>query len=290
MRALRTSDSRPYFELLNRHKRSVTLNLRSPDARSVVDALARRSDVAIDSFRPSTARRLGVDAATLRAAHPRLICASISGFGQTGALAEFAAHDINYQALAGLLRPPAPPGPLTADVGAAMEAALAILGALLERHRTGTGCTLDVSIAGAARAWSMFPTTAELQSACYTIYEAADGEWLALGALEPKFWRAFCDRIGRADLIPLQHAGGEEGDRVLREVRAAIGTRSRDEWLARFADVDACLTPVANRSATASAERAPEPAPALGADTDAVLDAAGIDATRRDVLRRAGVI
>ena len=91
----------PIFELLNRNKRSVTLDLRSPEAAAVLDALIARADVVVDSFRPPTARRLGVDAATLRARHPRLVCASITGFGQTGPYADRAAHDINYQALAG---------------------------------------------------------------------------------------------------------------------------------------------------------------------------------------------
>src|SRR5436305_11452834 len=137
MRTLPTSDRRPYFELLNRGKRSVTLNLRAREARPIVGALVAAADVAVESFRPSTAKRLGVDAATLRASQPRLICASMSGFGQSGPLAEAAAHDINYQALAGLVRPPAMPTALVADVGAATEAALAILAALIERQRTG---------------------------------------------------------------------------------------------------------------------------------------------------------
>src|SRR5262245_16289209 len=92
-----------FFHLLNRNKRSVTLNLRAPEATAVLDALAAQSDVVVDSFRPRTAKRLGVDAATLRARHPRLICASITGFGQTGPYVERAAHDINYEALVGLL-------------------------------------------------------------------------------------------------------------------------------------------------------------------------------------------
>src|SRR5256885_3101677 len=90
MRTLRTSDNRPYFELLNRDKRSVTLNLRSPEAGAVVAMLAADADVTVESFRPSTARRLGVDAATLRAAHPRLVSVSITGFGQDGPQAEAA--------------------------------------------------------------------------------------------------------------------------------------------------------------------------------------------------------
>src|SRR5262249_27858648 len=177
-----------YFDLLNRGKRSVTLDLRHPEAAAVLDALLAQADVVVDSFRPSTARRLGVDAARLRSRRPRLICASMTGFGQAGPYAERAAHDINYQALAGLLDPPALPGPLIGDVGAAMQTAIGILAALVERQQSGEGSIVEVPIHEAALAWSMFPTTGDLEGACYTIYQTADGEWLALGALEEKFW------------------------------------------------------------------------------------------------------
>jgi alpha-methylacyl-CoA racemase len=300
-----------YFEALNRNKRSLTLDLRSPEAIAVLAALAARSDVVVDSFRPSTARRLGVDAASLSARHPRLICASISGFGQSGPYDERAAHDINYQALAGLLRPPALPGPLVGDIGAAMQAALRMLAAIIQRDRTGAGSVVDVSIHEAAMAWSMFPSTGDLANACYTVYETADRQWLALGALEPKFWAGFCERIGRPDLVPLQHADGDERSRVLRDVRGVMRARTRDEWLARFAGADVCLTTVYTpeevaadphvvargtmthvagiRHVTPSGGEV-RPAPALGADTDAVLDTAGIGAAERARLRAAGVI
>ena len=300
-----------YFELLNRNKRSVTLDLRSPDARPVLDALIATSDVLVESFRPSTARRLGVDATGVRARHPRLICASIAGFGATGPYAERAAHDINYQALAGLLSPPNRPGPLVGDIGAAMHAAIGILGALFQRERTGEGAAVEVSIHEAALQWSMFPTTADLESACYTIYETADGQWLALGALEPKFWAGFCERIGRGDLAPLQHARGEDRERVMREVRALMKTRTRADWLAQFDGADVCLTSIYTQHEThgdphlaARGVLAPEsgityvtapgvrvrPAPALSAHTDEVLEAAGIDAAARAALRRTSVI
>jgi crotonobetainyl-CoA:carnitine CoA-transferase CaiB-like acyl-CoA transferase len=170
---------------------------------------------------------------------------------------------------------------------------------------------VDVSIHEAAMAWSMFPTTGDLANACYTIYETADGQWLALGALEPKFWAGFCERIGRADLTPLQHVEGEERARVLREARAVMRTRTRDEWLTRFADVDVCLTTVyepedvaadphvaARRTLTNIAgigHVTPpggevRPAPPLGAHTDEVLAAAGIDATERRRLRGVNAI
>jgi alpha-methylacyl-CoA racemase len=300
-----------YFEALNRNKRSLTLDLRSPSAGPVLARLAARSDVVVDSFRPSTARRLGVDAHTLSVAHPRLVCASISGFGQSGPYEERAAHDINYQALAGLLRPPVLPGPLVGDIGAAMQTALRVLAALVHRERTGAGTIVDVSIHEAAMAWSMFPTTGDLANACYNIYEAADGEWLALGALEAKFWAGFCEGIEHPEWTPLQHADGEDGAHLLRDVRDVMRTRTRDEWLARFAGLDVCLTTirrpeeltadphvVARRvvSNVSGIVHITPPggevrsAPALGAHTDEILEAAGIDAARRARLRADGVI
>jgi alpha-methylacyl-CoA racemase len=300
MRSLRSHpDGRnPYFERLNRNKRSVTLDLRIPEAAAVLDALAARADVFVDSFRPSTARRLRVDPETIRSRHPHLVCASISGFGRSGPYVERAAHDINYQALAGLLRPPALPGPLVGDIGSAMQAAMRIVAALFERTRTGFGSVVEVSIHQAASEWSMFPATPDLASACYNIYETADGQWLALGALESKFWKGFCERIERPELIPLQHAPEPERTRVLNEVRTAFRTRTRSHWLRRFADDDVCLTEIhtpeeaiADPHVRApSAEAGSSPAPALGADTDAVLEQAGIDAGARASLRASGVI
>jgi crotonobetainyl-CoA:carnitine CoA-transferase CaiB-like acyl-CoA transferase len=299
MRSLPTSGHRSYFALLNRNKRSITLDLRSPDAAAVVDALCVRADVVVDSFRPSTAKRLGVEAAGLHARHPHLVCASISGFGQTGPYAERAAHDINYQALAGLLRPPQLPGPLVGDIGAATQAAINILAALVQRGRTGVGAVIDVSIHDAALASAMFPDTGELTNACYNLYQTADGRWLALGALEPKFWKGFCERIERPDLIPLQHAHGDERDRVVLEVRAVMRGRPIDEWVARFAGDDVCLTPVylaeevaadPHVAARMEARLKVASAPELGADTDTVLEDAGVMAAERARLRAARVI
>jgi crotonobetainyl-CoA:carnitine CoA-transferase CaiB-like acyl-CoA transferase len=300
MRTLRSHpDGRnPYFEPLNRSKRSVTLDLRKPEAAQVLDALAACADVFIDSFRPSTARRLRVDPDTIRSRHPHLVCATITGFGRQGPDVERAAHDINYQALAGLLRPPALPGPLIGDIGAAMQAAARILAALFQRTRTGLGSVVDISIHEAASEWSMFPTTTDLASACYNIFETADRQWLAFGALESKFWKGFCERIDRPDLIPMQHLPEPDRTRVLNEVRDVLRTRSRADWLERFAGHDVCLTAIstpeeagADSHARATAPvRGGRAAPALGADTDHLLEEAGVDARARASLRAAGVI
>jgi crotonobetainyl-CoA:carnitine CoA-transferase CaiB-like acyl-CoA transferase len=327
-----------YFHVLNRNKRSVTLNLRSPDAAPVLDAVVAQADVVVESFRPPTARRLGVDAATLRARHPRLIHASINGFGDAGPSVAQAAHDINFQAISGLLTVETQvPRMLIGDIGAAMNAAAGILAALYQRERTGVGAAVDVSIHEAALSWLLFPAARRLMAqdaaiglpidgshACYNIYKTADDRYLALGALEPKFWEAFCGRIGRPDLVPLQYVEGVQL-RILGDICALMRTRTRDEWIAFFAGVDACLTPVNSVDEALSDPQVVargavtrrggytyistpiritagsgdehhrgridiHAAPALGAHTDDVLEAAGIDAAARTALRARGVI
>jgi crotonobetainyl-CoA:carnitine CoA-transferase CaiB-like acyl-CoA transferase len=338
-----------YDRLFNRDKRSVTIDLRARGAREVLDALAVRADVLVESFRPRTARRLGIDAANLRARHPRLIHCAITGFGQTGPYADRPGHDINFVALAGLLgldrtspdEPPRMPRMLIADVGGgAMNAVAGILAALVQQTRTGQGATIDISMHEGALSWLAFPAARWLvqggpfdaddlpitgREACYNLYRTADGRFLALGALEPKFWAAFCRGIGRSDWIPLQHASGEAQARLLAEIRTILAARTRDEWLRVFAGIEACLTPVnslaealadphvaARRavvragsatvirspirvmaaSAAASDPREPPPGepPGLGAHTDAVLERAGIDGPTRSRLREAGII
>ena len=319
-----------YFHVFNRNKRSITLDLRSREAAPVLDALVSMADVVVDSFRPRTAARLGVDGATLRAGHPRLICASISGFGVSGPYADRAAHDINYEALVGLLcrrgGPPQVPPLLVADIGSALQAAAGIAAALFQRERTGLGAFVDISIHEAALAWMLFPGAAALmggsqddrgavplggEAACYNIYVTADNRYLALGALEPKFWAGFCERIGRPELAPLQAAQGDAQTRVLTEVRAIMRTRTRDEWLAAFAEADVCLTDVNTfddalrdshlaargvlaRSGGATYLTMPHvevrSAPALGADTDHVLEQAGVNESARVSLRAKRVL
>ena len=322
-----------HYTLLNRNKRSVTLNLRSPEAAPIIRALARRCDVVIDSFRPGTAKRLGVDAKTLQSDHPGLICASITGFGKTGPYAERAAHDINYEALAGLLslrgQAPRVPGLLIGDIGAAYQTTIFVLGALLARARSGATIegSLDISIHESALQWMVFASGRKLvdgaendprqvpvtgEAARYNVYETSDGQWLALGALEAKFWIAFCEKIGRPDLAVLHDTPGEEQASALAEVRAIMKTRTRDDWLAHFADADVCLTPIHSVEETLSDPhlrargiihrhqgvtyigsplmKPIRHAPALGEHTDEVLSALGIDADRRNQLRATGVI
>lgn len=338
-----------YHRLFNRGKRSLALDLRSPGAPAVVEALAARADVIVESFRPRTARRLGVDAVALRSRRPRLIHCSVTGFGQFGPYADVPGHDLNFVALAGLLAlGGAPPDDdpdlpllLVGDLAAgAMSAVAGVLAALVARERTGEGASVDISMHEGALSWLAVPAAKRLVpgaaatsaglpitglEACYNVYRTADDAYLAVGALEPKFWAAFCDGIGRPDLAARQHDTGAAQAALVAEVRAAVRGRTRAEWLARFEGVEACVSPVntpeealadPHVAARAAVERAgaearirtpirvttgpPRPggpaaralaaAPSVGADTAAVLAWAGLDAGAMSALRAAGAI
>lgn len=254
-----------YDLLLNRGKRSLALNLKDAASRPVLDSLLGSSDIVIESFRPAAAQRLGVSGPQVRARHPRLIHAALTGYGQTGPYADRPGHDLNYAAVSGMLAVDRPepthlPRMFIADVGGgAMSAVVAVLAALFARERSGEGATLDLSMHDAALYWVMLPgacdliegganATGELPTygdhACYNVYETRDGRQVALGALEPKFWTTFCDAIGRTDLRHRQTTEPADQAEVLREVRKEFRGRTQAEWLAFFEGRDVCLTPV----------------------------------------------
>jgi alpha-methylacyl-CoA racemase len=243
------------------------LDLKEPAARDVFLRLARQVDVIVESFRPGVTKRLGVDYESVRAVNPRAIYCSITGFGQHGPYAERAAHDLNYQALAGALAAvgrdqdgkPALPGLTLADsAGGGWHAAIRILAALVARQTSGTGQYLDVSASEGvlhlmAVAIDEFLATGNATTsgagmlnggyAFYDIYAAADGGWLAVAAIEPKFFAALCGALGLEQFISRQL---DETAQV--EIRKAFAQvfrqQSRAEWMVRLATVDACVTPV----------------------------------------------
>lgn len=254
-----------YDLLLGRGKKSVALDLKSSDDQVSLTKLVASADVVVESFRPATAARLGVTADALRRTDPRLIHASITGYGQTGPYAERPGHDLNYVALSGILAterptPSALPKMFMADVGGgAVSAVVAILAALFARERSGEGASLDISMHEAALYWVMLPgardlidagasATGELptfgEHASYNVYETRDGQQIALGALESKFWVAFCEAVGRPELSARHQTDDQDQLALIREVRAIFRTRTRDEWLAFFEGRDVCLSPV----------------------------------------------
>jgi crotonobetainyl-CoA:carnitine CoA-transferase CaiB-like acyl-CoA transferase len=238
------------------------LDLTSPRGREVFRRLAARADVVLESFRPGTAARLGIDHATLAAAHPRLIYAAISGYGQDGPYRDRVGHDVNYLAAAGVLElaggahgPPALPGVAFADGLAGMSAALNVLAALRARERDGRGGFLDVAIVDAplflmSMEFEHYWRTGESRRRgdthlagaypWYNVFETADGRYLSVGAVEADFYATLCGLIGHPEL-----ADEQRGARERMEVfRHAFAQRTRDEWLALLGDADACVAPV----------------------------------------------
>ncbi|HEX9049025.1 MAG TPA: CaiB/BaiF CoA-transferase family protein [Anaeromyxobacter sp.] len=331
------------YHALNRGKRSLALDLRDPAGAAALRRLAARADAVVESFRPGVMDRLGVGLEALRAANPRVVLCSISGYGQDGPYAARAGHDLDYCAFAGVLAangPPERPLPLgvqVADVaGGAWPAVAGMLAAILRARATGEGGHVDVSMTeGALAMLALMSGIAEGRqgpvvrgaellnggAACYGVYRTRDGRFVALGALEPKFFEAFCAAVGRPELAARQLEGEGAGPRA--ELEAIFAARTRDEWEAFAAEHDACLAPVLEgdeprddpqlrargafvdvpapregRSIRAIASpvrlrgepAALRPAPALGEHGDEILREAGFSAGEIASLRAAGAL
>ena len=256
------------FLAINRNKRSAAVNLKHPRGREALLRLVDGADVLLESFRPGVIARLGLAAQTLRERNPRLIVCSISGYGQEGPYSLRAGHDLNYIGYAGLLahlmrpgQPPTLPGAQFADIaGGALMAVIGILAALAGRATTGEGRAVDVSMLDGTLA--LMPLIATLVAngqrepapgdgwlagalPCYNVYETADGRYVTLAALEPKFWEEFCQRVERTDLaahhIPADRAERQE---TFDALAAIFLSRTRDEWVALLGDAEVCLGPV----------------------------------------------
>jgi alpha-methylacyl-CoA racemase len=254
----------PSFLALNRGKRSIRIDLKKAAGRDAFLRLARTADVVLESFRPGVMDRLGVGYQRLREENPRLVYCAITGYGQDGPYAQRAGHDMNYLALTGLLgltgEPDGPPVQAAGQIadlgGGALMAAFGILAALRERDRSGEGQLVDVSMTDGALSWLAMVAaryladgvaprrgTPELAGGliCYRPYRCADG-WVTLGALEPKFWQAWCRGVGREDLAGQQFA--PVGSDTHREVEVVFAGRTRAQWRAFNDEHDCCLEPV----------------------------------------------
>ncbi|HEY7355868.1 MAG TPA: CaiB/BaiF CoA-transferase family protein, partial [Ktedonobacterales bacterium] len=252
----------------NRNKRSLALNLKSEGGRAVFKRLAAQADVVLESFRPGVLERLGVGYPQLREINPGIIYCAISGYGQKGPYAQRAGHDLNYLGYAGLLHhnreghaPPTMPATQLADIaGGALPAVIGILAALAGRANSDKGRFVDVSMMENALALMPLLAATTLNTGkepapgagqlngglpAYRVYETKDGKAITLGALEPKFWATFCERVGRPDLLSL-HLPADDAERedAQASLHALFLSRTRDEWVAQFAEIEACLGPV----------------------------------------------
>ncbi len=249
---------------LNRGKRSIRLDLKSEGGREALLRLVRDADVVLESFRPGVLDRLGVGYEALKAENPRIILCAITGYGQTGPNTSRAGHDTNYLALNGLLGltgaadgPPVSAAGQIADLGGGgLMATFGILAALWERERSGEGQLVDVSMTDGAQSWLAMVAGAFFADdkvpkrgeemlnggvACYLPYECSDG-WVSCGALEPKFWQAFCRGTDRDDL--LQHQFAKPGSEGHTQVAEVFRSRSKAEWAAFNDEYDCCIEPV----------------------------------------------
>ena len=340
------STSSALFLALNRNKRSIRIDLKHADGRAVLLDLVRSCDVVLESFRPGVLDRLGAGYEALRAANPRLVYCAITGYGQDGPFRDRSGHDLNYLGLIGLLGltgerdgPPVQAAGQIADLGGgALMAAFGILAALRAAERTGEGQVVDVSMADGALSWLAMvaartlagggePGRGELELAgalaCYRPYACADGGWVTLGALERKFWEAWCRGAGREDLLDAQYAAPGSDEHAA--VEAVFAQRTRAEWEAFAAEHECCLEPVLGLGEALSSQLVREramvvgldqpgvaepvrllgapvklsrtpadcnrlPGPELGEHTEAVLRAAGYDGARIAELLASGAI
>ena len=336
------------FDVTGRNRRSVALDIKQPAGRDAALRLIDRADLLIEGFRPGVAERLGLGPEVCQARNPGLVYGRMTGFGQTGPLAQAAGHDLNYIALTGALHAigsggaeggagggkPVPPLNLVGDYGGgALYLAFGLLAAVFERSRSGQGQVVDAAMVdgasslmsiffgmAAAGRWDPAERAANLLDGgapFYDTYATADGRWVAIGALEPKFFVELVQRIGLdASFIARQY-----DRRCWPEMRAAITAliqaRTRDEWSALLEGSDACFAPVLSLAEVASHPHAqarqaytevggvvqpapaprfsrsqpaqPRPAVAAGTHTLAVLAELGFTEAEVAALQAAGV-
>jgi alpha-methylacyl-CoA racemase len=250
-----------------RDYRRLRLDLKAPAGRAAFLRLAGRADVVVESFRPGVVARLGVDYEAVRAANPRIVYCSTSGYGQDGPAAGWAGHDLNYLAVGGFLAssgpgadggPPLPGATIADGAAGGMHAAIAILAALVRRERSGVGERLDVAVADGVLALMALAIDEHLATgeavgpghdiltgryACYGVYRCRDGRWLAVAAIEPAFYANLCRALGLDEWL-----GSQLDDAAQPGLRAALARalaeRDRDEWVAKLAPADTCVAPV----------------------------------------------
>lgn len=304
------------FAQNNKDKTSVALDFDKPRGRDILLQMCERADVIIESFRPGMLARRGLGHEHVRARNPKIIYCALSGYGQTGPLRDRAGHDLNYLALAGALiqngargNPPHPMPVQVADLAGGMHAALQIVAALLERERTGVGTFLDVALFDAAVEWTQtvigatyraeneIPARGETSLTgaypCYNVYATSDNGFIALGALEPIFWKAFCVNVERADWIDFQFDAEKISD-----VADIFKTRTRAEWIEFSQRVDCCMEPLLEVNETLQHPqvvartliRNEARVPRFGEDTERVLREFGIDMEEIRALTASGII
>jgi len=328
-----------------RRTERIRLDLKHDSGRETFLRLAEHADVIIESFRPGVVGRLGIGFDDVKGRNPRIVYCSTTGYGQSGPWSQWAGHDLNYLAVSGYLsatergadgKPPVPGATVADSAGGGLHAVTAILAALVARDRTGEGAYLDVSVADGMLALMALqvdehlatgsaptPGTAPLggRYACYDTYATADGGWLAVAAIEARFWANLCRLLGLEQWIGKQYDDAAQ-DAIRADITAVLAAKPRDEWVALLAPADTCVAPVLTVAEAATAAQFTERAavatahhPSAGelrqlaplfagaaressydlpdtalTDTDQVLAAAGLTTEEITTLRAEGAI
>lgn len=254
----------PLYKQINAGKTVVRLDLKNEAGRQCFSDLLRTADVLLESFRPGVMDRLGFSRNHLHSLNPRLVHCALSGFGQDGPASQRAGHDLTYMGLSGMLHhtgtaeTPVIPFPPISDYAGGQHAANMILAGLLKRERGGEGCYIDTSLFETVLSWQSFgqagvgrqnATLAPGRGlitggmACYQIYRTRDQKFVVLGALEEKFWQAFCNAVKRPEWLDRQNEPMPQSA-LINELRELFVTAPRDSWVALLADTDCCFEPL----------------------------------------------
>ena len=251
------------FDAVSRGKRSITLDLKDPAGASLFLDLLPRFDVVYESFRPGTMARFGLAPDELLARSQKLVIVSATGYGQDGPYAQRPGHDGNYLAVAGALRPAADMPPVlpalpVADMSTGVFCALTIVAGVMSARQTGRGQHIDLAMSDVALSMNLFAVASGLSGAvglpwpdmvtgecpCYGTFRTGDGEWIMLGNIEPKFWRAFLDAVGLPQYLDDALAVGERARIVKADIQAAIQEQPAAYWDQVLGGVDVCYSPV----------------------------------------------
>jgi len=252
--------------VLRRNTRSIVLNLKSDEGREIIRKLVAEADVVVEGFRPGVAKRIGMDYESLREIKPDIICVSLTGFGQEGPYSQIAAHDINYQSMAGILHltgrrdgPPHIPGNAIADDAGGISAALGIVIAVLAKERTGVGQHVDMSMVDTLLTMMLLNVDGYVETGVsprrgetmltgaypyYNVYECSDGKYLSVGAVEPWFWENLCKLLGREDFIEPQQPEPKVCEERIAVLQKIFLEKTRDEWIQKLMHEDTCVTPI----------------------------------------------
>jgi len=232
------------FELLNRGKKSIVLNLETKQGQQILHKLVARADVFLESFRPGTTKKLGCDFEIIRQVNPQIVYCSLTGFGQTGPYRDLPGHDINFLALSGFLslngkNEPIVPALQVGDLAGGMLAALTITTALSARHQKKEAQYIDASMLDALLSWLIIPLALHTggnasmlagELPFYRLYRTRGSGFLAVAAIEPHFWEELCKLINRPDLVPDQYSSGSRRSEVIEAIQSALATKTSEEW------------------------------------------------------------